>query len=186
MRPSNRHQLIISVPGSNRHIPCTSLNSSSFPLFHSLCLSDSVFVRIHPCFSRQSSLNDRSDFLSAFVIMWLWRFSMRCKRCTAWAASIVSVSFNVRRQDVESSRFNLWRSSNHNPWRWGSRSFFVSCNFLCQLLFWSHHLPRSATQTFPVRRFPSITFPNFLLFYIFDQFSPFHSCFRLCRSSFCS
>ena len=31
-------------PGFHWHIPCTSLNSSSFPLFHSLCLSGSVFV----------------------------------------------------------------------------------------------------------------------------------------------
>ena len=38
-----------------------------------------------------------------------------------------------------------------------SRSFFVGCDFLRQLQFWSHHLPRSASQTFPVRRFPSIT-----------------------------
>ena len=39
----------------------------------------------------------------------------------------------------------------------GSRSFFVSCDFLRQLQFWSRHLPRSAKQTFPVRRFPRIT-----------------------------
>ena len=84
------------------------------------------------------------------------RFSMRCKRCAPWAASSVSVSFNVRRQDVESSGFNLWRSFSHNPWQWKSRSFFVSCDFR-QLQFWSHHLSPNATQTFPVRRFPSIT-----------------------------
>ena len=30
-------------------------------------------------------------------------------------------------------------------------------DFLRQLQFWSHHLPRSDTQTFPIRRFPSIT-----------------------------
>ena len=83
-------------------------------------------------------------------------FPVRCKRCTSWAASSVSVSFNGRRQDVESSWFNLWHSFNHNPWQWGSRSFFVSYDFLRQLQFWSHHLPRSATQTFPVGRFPSI------------------------------
>ena len=38
-----------------------------------------------------------------------------------------------------------------------SPSFFVGCDILRQLQFWSHHLPRSSTQTFPVRRFPSIT-----------------------------
>ena len=124
---SNRHLLIISVPGFHRRIPCTSLNS--FALFHSLCLSDSVFVRSHPCFSRQGSLNDRSDSLSAFVIVWLCRSSMRCKHRTSWTTSRVSLSLKVRRQDVESSGFNLWRSFNHNPWQWGSRSFFVSCGF---------------------------------------------------------
>ena len=135
---------------------CTSLNSSSFPLFDTLCLSDSVFVRIHSCFFPVKVLSMIVLILSAFVVMWLCRFSMRCKRCTSWAAPGKSVSFNVRRQDVESSGFNLWRSFNHNPWQWWSRSF-VSCDFLRQLQFWSHHLPRSATQTFPVRRFPCIT-----------------------------
>ena len=154
VRMSNRHLLIISVPGFHKHISCTSLNSSSFPLFDSLCLSDSVFGRLHPCVSRQDSLNDRSDSLSAFIAMWLCRFSMRCKRCTSWEASRVSVSFNVRRQDVESSGFSFKCSFNHNPWQWKSRSFFVSCDFH---LFWSSHLPRSATQTFPIRRFPSIS-----------------------------
>ena len=132
------------------------LNSSSFPLFHSLCLSDSVFVRIHPCFFRQGFLNDRSDSFSAFVIMWFCRSSMRCKRRTTRTTSSVFVSFNVSRQNVESSRLNLRRSLNHNPWQWGSRSFFVSCDLLRQLQFRSPHLPRSATQTFAVRRFPSI------------------------------
>ena len=89
--------------------------------------------------------------------MWLCRFSMRCKRCASWAASSVSMSFSVRRQDVESSGFDLWRSFIHNSQRWRSRSFFVSCAFLRQLQFWSHHLSRSATQTSPVRRFPSIS-----------------------------
>ena len=157
VRMSNRHLLIISVPGFHGHISCTSLNSSSFPLSDSLSPSDSVLVCIHPCFSHQGSLNDRSDSLSAFVLMWLCRFSMRCKRCASWAASSVSVGFSVRRQNVESSRLNLWRSFNHNPRQWGSRSFLDSCDLLRQLQFWSHHLPRSTTQPFPIRRFPSIT-----------------------------
>ena len=130
-------------------VPCTSLNSISFPLFNSLCLSDSVFVRIHPCFSRQGSLNDRSDSISAFIVMWLCRSSIRCNHCASWTASSVSMSFNVCGQHVESSGFNLWRSFNHNSWQWRSRPFLVSCDFLRQLQFWSQHLPRSATQTFP-------------------------------------
>ena len=55
--------LISSIPRFHRHIRCISLNSSSSAHFDSLCLSDSVFVRIHPCSSRQGSLNDRSDSL---------------------------------------------------------------------------------------------------------------------------
>ena len=69
-------------------------------------------------------------------------------------ASRVSQSLNVCRHNVESSGFNFWRSFNHKPWQWKSRSFFVSCDFRQQFL--SQCLPRSATQTFPVRRFSSI------------------------------
>ena len=127
---------------SNRALFPTSTCSGSATLF---------------CFSCQVSLNDLSDSFSTFVVVWFCRFSVRCKRCASWAASSVSVSFNVRRQDVESSGFNLWRSFNHNPWQWGSRSFFVSCDFLRQLQFWSHHLPRRSTQAVPVRRVPCIT-----------------------------
>ena len=156
VRMSNRHLLLISVFGSRKHIPCTSFNSSSFPL--SLALSQRFCLCIHPCFSRQGSLNDRSDSLSAFVIMWLCRSSMRCERRTPWTTSSVSVSFSVRSQNVESSRLRRPGAlSTTILGSGGSRSFFVSCDLLRQLQFWSHHLPRSATQTFPVRRFPSIT-----------------------------
>ena len=154
VRMSNRHLLSSSIPGFHRHIPCTSLCSSSFPLFDSLCVSDCVSVRTHPCFSRQGSLNDRSDSFSAFVVLWLRRFSMRCKRCASWAASSVPVSFNVKRQDVESSGYQLLVLFQPQSLAMRSRSFCVRCDFLRQLQFWSHHLPRSATQTFPVRRFP--------------------------------
>ena len=95
VRISNRHLLIISVPGLHWHIPCASLNSSSFLLFHSLCLGDSVIVCIHPCFSRQGSLNDRSDSFSAFVIMWFCRSPMLCQLSTTRRTSCVSVSLNI-------------------------------------------------------------------------------------------
>ena len=141
-------------PPSAHHLSCSSLNSSSFPLFHSFCLSDYVSVCIHPC--RQGSLNDRSDSFSAFIVMWLRRFSMRCKRRdTTKTTSSVSVSLNVSRQNAESSRLILRRSLNHNPWQWGSRSFFVSCDLLRQL-------PRTGTQAFPVRRSVSVL-SNFCL-----------------------
>ena len=42
------------------------------------------------------------------------------------------------------------------PQQWWSRSFSVSRDFLSQPQFWSDHLPRSTTQTSPVRRFPRI------------------------------
>ena len=58
VRMSNRDLHITSVPCFHRRVFCASLNSRSFLLFHSLCLRDSVFVCVHPCFSRQGSLND--------------------------------------------------------------------------------------------------------------------------------
>ena len=66
--------------------------------------------------------------------MWLRRFSMRCKRCASWAASRVSMSFNICGQNVESSGFNFWHPFNCNPWQWGPApslsavTFFVNCN----------------------------------------------------------
>ena len=44
----------------------------------------------------------------------------------------------------KSSGFDFWRSRNHNPWPWESRSF-VSFDFLRQLQFWSHH-PHKPSQ----------------------------------------
>ena len=126
VRMSNRHLLIISVPRFHRHISSTSLYSSSFPLFDSLCLSDSVLVRIHPCLSRQGSLNDRSDSLSEFISTWFCRFSLRCKQ----RVSRTTVCFNILRQNVASSTLNLKRFLGHNSWQLGSHSFFVSCDFL--------------------------------------------------------
>ena len=89
--------------------------------------------------------------------MRICRSSVRCQRSTTRTTSSVTMSIDASRQHTESSRLNLQRSFHHNPWQWGSRSFSVSCDFLRQLRFRSHHLPRSATQTFPVRRVPCIT-----------------------------
>ena len=50
VRMSNRHLLIISVPGFHRHISCTSLNSSSF----SLALSQRFFLCMHSSLLFQS------------------------------------------------------------------------------------------------------------------------------------
>ena len=87
-----------------------------------------------------------SDSLSAFVIMWRCCFSMRCKRCASWAASIVSVSFIVRRHSGALSTTIL-----------GNGGFAPS---LSAVTFSSTSIlapPSAATQTFPVRRFSSIT-----------------------------
>ena len=154
VRVSNRHLLISSTPGFHRHIPCTSLYTSSFfSLWLALSQRFCLF-RIHPCFSRQGSLDDRSDSLSAFIVVWLCRISMRCQHRTSWTLPCVR-ELQCPQTNVESSGFSFWCSFNHNPWKWGSRSFFVSRDFRLPQ-FWSHHLPRSTTQTFPVRRFPSI------------------------------
>ena len=126
VRMSDRHLLITSVPDSigTSPAPCAT---RFFSLFDSLCLSDSVFIRIHPCFSRQGPLNDRSDSLSLSL------HSSLCG-CVAFPCDASAahpgqppVSFNVRRQSVESSGFSFWCSFNHNPLQWGSRSSFVSC-----------------------------------------------------------
>ena len=43
-----------------------------------------------------------------------------------WAASTLSVCFNIRRQHVKSSEFSFWCSFNHNPWQWDGPAPSVS------------------------------------------------------------
>ena len=47
------------------------------------------------------------------------------RRCTTSTTSCVTVSLDVSRQHVESSRLSLRNSCHHTPWKWRSRSFFV-------------------------------------------------------------
>ena len=75
---------------------------------------------------------------------------MQCKRKTTRTTFNVTVSLDASKQNVGALSTTILGNGR-------SRSFFVSCDFLRQLQFWSHHLPRSATQAVPVRRFPSIT-----------------------------
>ena len=85
---------VISLPRQMRpHVDpsCACLNWSSFPLFHSLCLGGSFFVCIHCCFSRQGSVNNRSDSFSTFVVVWFDSSSMRCQRWTPRTTSSVTV-----------------------------------------------------------------------------------------------
>ena len=124
----------------HRRITCTSLCSSSVPLFESLCLSDSVFIRIHPCFSCQGSPDDLSD-------------SSLCGIVAFHATQALRILGPQTRRTI----FWVHSASLFQPRSLAMRSFFVSCDFVRQLQFWSHHLPRSASQNFPIRRFPSIT-----------------------------
>ena len=64
------HQFHFPVP--HKHIPCTSLNSSSSPLFDLLCPGDSVFACIHLAFpfknlSRIVLIRSRHSSLCGFV-----------------------------------------------------------------------------------------------------------------------
>ena len=142
VRMSNRH-LLSSALRFHRHIPCTSLDSSSLPLFVSLCLSDSVLACFHPCFSRQGSLNNRSGSLSELILTWFCRFCMRYQQRASQTTSNVSVSFNIRRQNVHSQQ--------------KSRSFFVSRDFLHLCCFRNHHMSRVVKRIFSLRLFPSVT-----------------------------
>ena len=59
-----------------RHIPAPLSTPAVFPLFHSLCLNDAVFVCIHPCFTCQSSLDNCSASFRAChtflcIVQWL-------------------------------------------------------------------------------------------------------------------
>ena len=101
VRMSNRHLLIFFNPGFLRHISCTSLNPSSFLLSDSLSLSDSGLVCFHPGFSCQSYFNNSSDSLSEFILTWFCRLSLPNKQRISLTTSHVSVSFNIRIQDVE-------------------------------------------------------------------------------------
>ena len=73
---------------------------------------------------------------------------MQCKRRTSGTTSSVSVSFSVRRQDVESSRLNLQRSFKHNAWQWrpallSAVTFFVSFNSGTTIC---HGMPHKTSQ----------------------------------------
>ena len=169
------------VPGFHKHISCISLNSNSFPLFHSLCLGEPVFIRIHPCFSRQSSFNNRSNSFSTFVVMCFDGSSMRCQCCTTQTTSCVTVSPDVTRQHVESSWLSLRNSFHRNPSQWRSRSFSVSCDFLCPLQFRSQPF---ATACHPSR--PSSSRPCIAQCLSRPTFASHTSVLGNARNCFCS
>ena len=109
VRMSNRHLLIISVPGFLRHISAPRsirallLSRTCFlPAILSLYVSilASCQGSLHPGFSCQGSLKNSSDSLSEFILSWFCRFSMQNQRVSR-TTSHVSVSFNIRIQDVE-------------------------------------------------------------------------------------
>ena len=158
VEPAPAHHLF---PRFLRHVYCTSLNSSSSPLSDSLCLSDSVLVCFHPGFSRQDSLTSPSDSLSEFILTWFCLFSTRSKQRASRTTSHVSVSFDIRKQNVESSTLNLQRFLDQHPLQWKIRSFFISNEPLRQFRFHDRcmqsTMPRVAKQIFLDHRFPGIT-----------------------------
>ena len=107
VRMSSHHLLIIFIPGFLRHIPCTSLTSSSSPLSDSLSPSDSVLF--HPGLSCQGSLNNSSGSLSELILPWFSRFSKQKKQRVPRTTSHVSLSFNIRAQDVDFPTLNFQR-----------------------------------------------------------------------------
>ena len=106
-----------SFLGSTSTSPWTSLNSGSFPLFHSLCLGNSDFVCTHPCFFRRGSLDNRYDSLTTFIFVCFCHTSVRRQRCTTQTTSNATAGLDVSRQHAESSWLNLGNSFNYNPWQ---------------------------------------------------------------------
>ena len=148
VRPSRRTHLTHRSVRRHQHDKLLhKYGPSRLCVFFSLSLGDSLFSCIQSLLL-QGSPNDRSDSLSTFVVTWLCHFSMHCMRC---ASSSVSVNFNLQCQQT------LRRSFSNNPWQRAFHSFRVNSDFLRQLEFWSHNMPRSVPQTFPLRRFPCIT-----------------------------
>ena len=88
---------------------------------------------IHPCRTRQGSLDNRSDSFSTFIVVWFRHSSVRCQRCTTQTTSSVTVSLDVCRRHVESSWLNFWSSFNCNPWQWRFSSSSVRRSFHCQI-----------------------------------------------------
>ena len=80
----------------------TLLNSSSLPLLTLLCLADTVFVFVDPCFTRQAFLDNLSDSFSTFVVVWFDRSSMRCHLCTTRRTSSVIMSLKFSKHGKSS------------------------------------------------------------------------------------
>ena len=134
------------------------LHLAQLELFSSLglALSQRFCPCMFPSFSRQGSLNNRSGSHSEFILTWFGRFPMRCKQRVSRTTSNVSLSFNIRRQNVDSFALNLQRIFDHNSSQQKSRSFFVSDDLLRSSRFRDHQMPRVAKRIFPDRRFPGV------------------------------
>ena len=82
VEPPSAHHLCSRVP--NAHTPAPRSTRTlllSFTRSVSAILSLYAFILASPV---KDSLNDRSDRFRCFVMMWLCRSPMRCKRRTAW------------------------------------------------------------------------------------------------------
>ena len=94
-----------------------------------LCLGDAIFI--HPCRTSQSSLDNRSNSFSTFIVVWFRRFSVRCQRCNPDNLQCDReprcLSTTRRMFLAQPLKFNC------NPWQWRFRSSSVRCSFHCQL-----------------------------------------------------
>ena len=79
-----------------------TLNSSSLLLLHLLCLGDTIFVFVDPCFTRQGLLDKLSDSFSTFVFVWFDRSSTRSQRCTTRRTSSVIISLKFSKHGKSS------------------------------------------------------------------------------------
>ena len=101
-----------------------------FLLFHTLCLGDWVSVCIHPCLTRQGSLDNCCDSLSTFSVVWvlpLFRATAALHNPDNFQCDREPRCLQITRR--KSSRFHHWNALNYHPWQWSSRSFPVRCNF---------------------------------------------------------
>ena len=139
---------LLSILMFHRHIICSSFYSSSSSVFHSLYLSDSLFVCTHFRLVRHGSLNSCPVSFSTFIVVWCCRPAMRCQRCTTWTTSSVAASLKVNKATQRRSLaqplelFHLHFLGNGGPARSVSdAAFFVNFNLTAIICHRAPHKP---------------------------------------------
>ena len=118
VRMSNRRLLIIFTPGLNGHIPGPrSIRALLYSRtrFLSAILSLYVFIQASPA-KVLSILASPAKVLSRILPTWFCRLSLPKKQRISRTTSHVSVSFNIRIQDVEFSTLNFQRFIDQHSW----------------------------------------------------------------------